>query len=67
MVGRNTSKKLSLKKQTIAHLASRHMMDVKGGFKAIIIESNSNCDTCLCNSRNLCSEENCDPTVIGIG
>jgi hypothetical protein len=66
MVRQNASKKLFLKKQTIAHLASQYMMEVKGGYK-VIIESNSNCDTCLCNSRNLCSEESCDPTVIGVG
>jgi natural product precursor len=66
MVRQNTPKKLALKKQTIAHLESQHMMDVKGGYTARI-EIISYNDTCLCNSRNLCSEENCDPTVIGVG
>ena len=66
MVRQNRFKKLSLKKQTIAHLGFQHMMEVKGGY-IVINESNSNCDTCLCNSRNLCSEENCDTTVIGVG
>jgi hypothetical protein len=54
-------KKLSLKKQTIMNLMDHQMQEAKGGKVIIAISEN---DTCLCNSRNLCSEESCN---VGMG
>lgn len=61
MSRQHTTKKLWLNKQTIAHLESRHMQDVRAGEAVVPIDTKpSQNDTCLCNSRQLCSEESCN-------
>jgi hypothetical protein len=68
--------KLFLNKQTISNLMNHQMARVNGNGVVVPIPAPvvsdpqhltqggiSQCDTCLCNSRCLCSEENCEPVI----
>lgn len=69
--------KLFLNKQTISNLMNHHMARVNGNGIVVPIPvpapvtdpqhltqgDITYCVTCLCNSRCLCSEENCDPVI----